>query len=145
MPSDDVIGAWVRLMRAQHSALSKVEAAIKNAGLPQLSWYDVLLELGRAGDKGLRPFELERELLLPQYGLSRLLDRIEQAGFVERRPCEEDARGHAVCITKSGKAMRRRMWPVYARAIQDAVGAHLSARDAKRLSELLGKLYERRG
>src|SRR6266566_841845 len=75
-PSDAVIRAWTRLIRAQQAALSAVEADLKTAGFPPLAWYDVLLELSRAEGEGLRPFALEQELLLAQYNLSRLLDRL---------------------------------------------------------------------
>lgn len=142
MPNDAVIRAWARLIRAQRVALSEVEAALKRQELPPLAWYDALLELERAGEAGMRPFALERELLLPQYGLSRLLERIERAGYVERRPCDEDGRGQVVVITAAGIAMRRRMWPVYAAAVQEAVGDHLTNREARQLADLLGKLIE---
>jgi len=143
MPSDSVIRAWARLNRAQSMALSKIESVLKRAGLPPLPWYDVLLELDRVGDKGMRPYEIERELLLPQYGLSRLLDRIEAAGYIERRPCREDGRGQVIAITQSGRTLRRQMWPVYARAIAGAVGAHLTEDEAEMLGRLLGKLSGR--
>lgn len=143
-PSDNVVLAWARLIRAQHAALSHVEAALKAADLPPLSWYDALLELERVGRSGMRPFELERHLLLPQYGLSRLIGRLESAGYLERLPCEEDGRGQLLRVTKSGRGLRRRMWRVYAKAIQQAVGAHLSEAEAGRLAELLGKLYQSR-
>lgn len=141
-PSEAVTRAWARLLRAQHTAQTSVETALKQAGFPPLSWYDVLLELDRAGRKGMRPFELERQLLLPQYGLSRLLDRIEKAGYIERRPCGDDGRGQIIAITQTGRTMRRRMWPVYGRAIERAVGAHLSEGEAEALVRLLGKLSE---
>jgi DNA-binding MarR family transcriptional regulator len=141
-PSETVTHAWARLLRAQHVALSTVEAALKQAGFPPLSWYDVLLELERARGKGMRPFELEGLLLLPQYGLSRLLDRIERAGYVERRPCGDDGRGQIVAITPAGRAMRRRMWPVYGNAIARAVGERLTEDEAGTLARLLGKLTE---
>ena len=105
-----------------------MEGALKAAGLPPLAWYDVLLELERAGDCGLRPFALERELLLPQYGLSRLLARMEEAGLVERRNCPSDGRGQMVVIAEAGRATRGAMWPVYARALHEAVGCRLSRR-----------------
>lgn len=137
---DPVVLAWARLLRAHKRALSIVEGDLKSAGLPPLDWYDVLLELDRVGNGGLRPFELERELLLPQYGLSRLLDRIEKAGYLERRPCEQDGRGQILIITKTGRDIRRRMWPVYSKAITSAIGMHLTEADATRLARLLGKL-----
>jgi DNA-binding MarR family transcriptional regulator len=139
-PSETVIRAWARLVRAQRVALEHVERELKAADLPPLAWYDVLLELERSAPAGLRPFELEEKLLLAQYNLSRLLDRIERAGFVERRACEDDGRGQRLSITPAGKAARRRMWEVYSRAIQAAVGARLSAEEAARLDELLGAL-----
>jgi len=141
-PSETVIRVWARLMRAQQLALASVERELKRAGLPPLVWYDVLLELERAGPEGLRPFELERAMLLAQYNLSRLVDRIERAGFVERRACADDGRGQLVAITERGKAIRRKMWPIYAEAIEATVGKRLSAGQAESLDGLLGLLIE---
>jgi DNA-binding MarR family transcriptional regulator len=140
VPSKAVVSAWMRLMRAQQSALLKIERALREANLPSLSWYDVLLELDRAGDKGLRPVELERQMLIAQSNISRLIDRIEAAGYVERRPCDEDARGQMIVITPAGRDLRKRMWPSYAAAIQNAIGTHVSEREASSLSALLAKL-----
>ncbi len=142
MPSDTVIRAWARLQRAQQDALSSIEAALKDACLPALSWYDVLLELERAGDAGLRPVELEQRMLLPQYSISRLIDRVEAAGYLERRPCAEDGRGHVVVATKAGKALRTKMWPVYSGAIATTIGDKLTDRDAATLDRLLGKIVQ---
>lgn len=141
-PSKTVIRTWARLMKAQHLALAAIEGELKASGLPPLAWYDVLLEVERAGGDGLRPFELERAILLAQYNLSRLIDRIERAGYVERRVCEEDGRGQRIAITERGKAIRRKTWPVYARAIEAAIGRHLSAKQAEALDGLLGLLIE---
>jgi DNA-binding MarR family transcriptional regulator len=84
-------------------------------------------------------------MLLAQYNLSRLIDRIERAGYVERRVCEDDGRGQLIVITDSGKAMRRKMWPVYARGIEAALGRHLSVKQTEALDDLLGTLIEGQG
>jgi DNA-binding MarR family transcriptional regulator len=139
-PSETVIRAWARLVRAQQAAMTTIETALKAAKLPPLSWYDALLELERAGEEGLRPFELEREMLLPQYSLSRLVDRIEREGYLARSPCADDGRGQVIVITKAGRDLRRRMWPIYAAAIQQAIAAHISDDEAVVLDKLLGKL-----
>jgi DNA-binding MarR family transcriptional regulator len=112
-------------------------------GLPPLAWYDALLELERADPPGLRPFELQKAMLFAQYNLSRLVDRLEAAGYVARSASEEDGRGQRLTITKSGRALRRRMWPVYADAIAAAVGSRLSEPEATTLGDLLGRLYAR--
>jgi DNA-binding MarR family transcriptional regulator len=141
-PSETVIRVWARLMKAQQLALASVERKLKAAGLPPLVWYDVLLEVERAGHEGLRPFELERAMLLAQYNLSRLVDRIERAGFVERRACEDDGRGQLVAITERGKAIRGKMWPIYSQAVEATVGKHLSAKQAETLDVLLELLID---
>jgi|SRR5215469_9333544 len=139
-PSDSVVRAWVRLMRAQRTALASIEQALRSAGLPPLVWYDILLELERAGEKGLRPFELEREMLLAQYNLSRLIDRVEKAGYVERRACGGDGRGQLLTLTAAGRKMRRRMWAVYGPAIQKTLGDRLTPDQFEALNPLLEAL-----
>ena len=137
--SDTVVIAWARLLRAQAVALARVEGALKAQGLPPLAWYDVLLELERSGAP-MRPHVLEGELLLAQYNLSRLLDRMEAAGLIARSPDPQDGRGRLVALTDAGRATRHAMWPVYAGAIQAAVGERLSEAQARSLADLLGKL-----
>lgn len=142
-PSEAVIRAWTGLVRAQACVLGAVEAELKRAGLPSLAWYDVLRELQRAPGGQLRPHEIERSLLLAQPNVSRLIDRLEHAGLVERRACLEDGRGQHVAITPAGRALRRRMWPVYRAAIQRHVGARLeNERAAETLTALLARLAE---
>lgn len=132
------VGAWVALVRAQRVALATVERALKDARLPPLEWYDVLLELDRGGP--LRPRDLQDRLLFAQYNLSRLLDRMEAAKLIERSPCPDDARCQWISATPEGLALRKRMWPVYAEAIGQAVGRKLSDADARKLTLLLGKI-----
>jgi DNA-binding MarR family transcriptional regulator len=81
-------------------------------------------------------------MLLAQYNLSRLIDRVEHAGYAERRRCDDDGRGQVIVITAAGRDIRRRMWAVYAPAIQRALGDRLSPKQAETLDALLGKLLE---
>lgn len=140
---DHTISAWARLQRASQSVLSAVESDLKAAGYPPLAWYDVLLELKRAGKDGLRPLALQSQMLLAQYNLSRLLDRMEREGCVERRPCPADGRGQIVVITPEGRQLIKRMWPAYEAAIQRHFAERLSIEQAARLARLLGKLSPR--
>lgn len=139
-PSDQAVTAWARLVRVSQSLLEAVETDLKRAGMPPLVWYDVLLELRRADPEGLRPFELQQRMLLAQYNLSRLLDRIVKAGHAERLPCEEDGRGHLLRISAGGRDLLRAMWPVYRQAIARHFAARLEPAEAVELARLLGKL-----
>ena len=139
-PSESAVRAWARLVRVQQALLAVVEHDLKAAGQPPLAWYDVLLELERAEHGRLRPHELERRLLLAQYNLSRLLDRLERAGLVRREPCGEDGRGHWVTLTTAGRERRAQMWPCYARAIRSHVGGRLADGEADALVALLNRI-----
>lgn len=139
-PSEPITRAWIRLNRAREAVFGAIEQELKAGGCPPLAWYDVLLELARAKDGRLRPFEIERQTLLAQYNLSRLLDRLEKEGLVTREPCEDDARGQWVVVSEKGRATQARTWKVYARAIQKHVGERLDDKQATALAELLGRL-----
>src|SRR5258705_3001245 len=98
-PDEIEIVAWARLLKASAKLLGQVERDLKAAGLPPLVWYDALLELHRARPDGLRPGDLEAEMLLPQYNVSRLVDRLEAAGYAVRRPHPRDWGGQVLQIT----------------------------------------------
>jgi len=139
-PSPETVAAWARLLRVQQQVLAAVEADLKTEGFPPLAWYDALLELSRAANGRMRPVELEKTMLLPQYSTSRLTERLTRAGLVVREVCPMDRRGQFIAITAEGRALQKRMWEAYAAAIERHVGTRLSTRDAGRLCELLGKL-----
>jgi DNA-binding MarR family transcriptional regulator len=139
-PSPETVTAWARLLRARQHLLAAVEADLKAEGFPPLAWYDALLELSRAANGRLRPVEIEKAMLLPQYGTSRLVERLARARLVVREVCPMDRRGQFVAITAEGRALQQRMWDAYAAAIERHLGARLSHQDAGRLCELLGKL-----
>jgi DNA-binding MarR family transcriptional regulator len=142
--SDATVMTWARLLRVSHQLLSAVERDLKEKQLPPLSWYDALLELKRAGSAGLRPFELQKEMLLAQYNLSRLVDRLEGAGYLRRMPAKGDGRGQILKITGEGRALLRQMWPVYQKAIWRHFGERLSESETRSLCRILGCLDARR-
>lgn len=131
---------WVQLLRTGQALVKTVETALKQAGLPGLDWYDVLLELDRADDEGLRPGVLRSRLLIAQYNLSRLIDRMEAAGYVRRRPCPGDRRGQILAITDAGREVQRLIWPVYRRTVEESFAARLSPAEISALGGLLDKL-----
>src|ERR1700733_12876128 len=139
-PSSEVMAAWIRLMRVQSRVLDGVEQDLKKAGFPPLAWYDALLELSRAPAGELRPVELEKQMLLPQYSTSRLIDRLVDEGLALRRECKIDKRGQFVEITETGRELQKKMWSAYSGAIEKHFGSKLSDADAVKLCGLLDRL-----
>ena len=144
-PSRQARQAWIDLHRAHRLLLERVESALKRAQLPPLDWYDVLLELRRAGDAGLRQYQLGARMLLSKHNLSRLIDRLEKQGLVRRETCAEDGRGNLIRITAPGEKMLGRIWPVYGDAIEANFGARLATDEAVELSRVLGKVLDQDG
>lgn len=132
--------AWARLVRAQQTALGGVEADLKGSGFPPLVWYDILLELYRAPEGRLRHRDIERQMLLQRYHVTRVVERMERDGLVARLPCPEDGRGAIAVITDAGKEMRSRMWPAYAAAIDRHFAQHFTRTELAQLGNLLGRL-----
>lgn len=131
--------AWIALNRAWTRVSDRIESALKQAGHPSLAWYDVLWELEKVDDAGLRPVELEARLLIQQHNLSRLLARMEKAGMVTKLRCPEDGRGLRVRLTEKGRRTRDRMWDIYRPALDDALRG-LSDEEAKTLADRLDGL-----
>ncbi len=137
VPSDDVQGAWVSIQRAAARLQDAIETKLKAAALPPLAWYSVLWALERDGGSK-RPRDLGESLFLERYSISRLLDRIEAEGLIEKRDCPEDARGQLIVLTDAGRAMRLKMWAIHGPVMAETTG--LSDGDARKLKTTLDKL-----
>lgn len=139
-PSETTTACWTRLVRLQRKLLAAVESDLKTAGFPPLAVHDALLELSRAPEGRLRPVDLERAMLLPQYSTSRLVDRMEKAGLILRQACPIDGRGQFIAITEAGRTLKARMWTAYGASLERHVGSRLRDQEAAQLRDLLGKL-----
>jgi len=138
MASDLKGHAWAVLLAAHATLVELIEAALSADGLPPLAWYDVLWELEKA-DGRLRMIELARRVVLSKSNLSRLADRLEDAGLIERQDCPQDRRGYDLLLTRAGRAMRKKMWPVYEARIKELFSSHLSVEEARVIGEALGR------
>ena len=134
------VSAWARVVRVSERVLQAVEENLKASALPPLAWYDLLLELRHAEPSGLRPYQLQAAMLIPQYNMSRLIDRIAKAGYVERRSCDADGRGQILRITPDGEAIQRKMWPIYRAVLEREFASKVAEGDAERLAKLLHPL-----
>jgi len=139
-PNDQTQNAWCALYRVHKMFNEQVEAELKAANLPPLTWYDILWELEKTEHCGLRAYELQPKLLLPQYGMSRILARMEGAGLIQKQECPEDGRGQVLAITEKGRKTRAQMWAVYGNLMHENLGEKLSEVEAQTLASLLERL-----
>jgi len=139
-PNEETIQAWIQLHHAHRLLLETVEKSLKDAGLPPLGWYDVLLELHREKTAGLRQYEIGKKILLSKHNLSRLIDRLEKDNLVIRHTCIEDGRGNRIKITSEGVKIMKKIWPVYSRSIQENFGIKLASSEFLELQRILKKI-----
>ena len=95
--------AWRGMLRA-HAALAKaLDAQLEAAHGLQLSSYEVLMYLADAEDERMRMCDLASSILLSRSGLTRLVDRLQREGLLERVACRDDARGAFAKLTPLGR------------------------------------------
>ena len=123
-----------------HAQLTKaLDAELTRMHALPLSSYEVLLFLADAPDGRMRMSELADSVLISRSGLTRLVDRLERGGLLERVQCEDDARGYFAEITPAG----RRLFAQARRTHLDGVRRLFLGRYSRDELRLLGALWER--
>jgi DNA-binding MarR family transcriptional regulator len=134
---------WAAFLTAHAVLVEQIEARLAAEALPPLGWYDVLWALERAADQRLRMNELAAQVVLSRSNLTRLVDRLEEAGLVQRERSADDRRGAYAVLSTAGKAMRRRMWPVYQTAIRELFEAGITEAEAAAMGRALRRVLDR--
>lgn len=101
--SEGELRAWRGLLRAHACLAKRLDTELEREhGLPMTS-YEVLHRLDDAGAGRMRMCDLAEQAQLSRSGLTRLVDRLERDGLLERCSCEHDARGSYACLTDLGR------------------------------------------
>jgi DNA-binding MarR family transcriptional regulator len=125
---------WALFLTAHAVLVDAIERRLAQAGLPPLGWYDLLWALERSPGQRLRMSELAEKVVLSRSNLTRLVDRLEEAGLVSRERSEDDRRGAYAVLTEAGREWRRRIWPVYEAGIRQLFEGRLDDAEAGTLS-----------
>jgi DNA-binding MarR family transcriptional regulator len=107
-------------------------------GLPHV-WFEVLIRLARSEGGQLTMGTLAGQIALTTSGITRLIDRIQAAGYVERRPCPTDRRVSYAAITDSGHRVLSGAAVAHARNLRDTFSSFSDA-DLATLDGLLDRL-----
>ncbi len=137
--------AWRALLNAQAVVLDAVEGQLQDQGQLPLAWFEVLARLADEPQGALRMQDLADRLVLSRSGVTRLVDRLEAAGLIERASCPSDRRGTYAVLTEAGRSALQRAQPLVGRAVEEQLGRHLDASEAQLLESILGKLLEAHG
>jgi DNA-binding MarR family transcriptional regulator len=105
-----------------------------------LSDFDVLVQLFHAGGNRLRRIDLARQVLLSASGITRLLDGLERAGWVEKAYCDSDGRVTYAQLTEAGMKKIAAARKTHHADIEALFSAKFAADEITTLDELLGRL-----
>lgn len=137
---EERMDAWRAFLQAHAAVIRALESEMqKEQGLP-LTWYEILVWLNRAPEGRLRMQELADSVLLSRSGLTRLMDRMSEAGLVKREACSHDRRGMYAVITPEGKAALERSAPEHLRGVQEHFLRHLDDADVQAMRRALSKV-----
>ena len=124
------------------TALSLIDALgddfEREEGFP-VQWYDVLVHLEDAPE-GLRMNELAEKILYSKSGLTRVIDRMERAGLVQRSRPENDRRSIFVLLTPKGRQETIRLRARHHEWIAENFTQHLTTTDVTSLTRAFEKL-----
>jgi DNA-binding MarR family transcriptional regulator len=145
MAGDETQRLWSALVSVYQPVLRDVVAALeRDAGIDS-GTYSALAYLDQAG--GLMRLRTLAELMRVRYsqpGLSRLVQRMEADGLVERRVDPDDRRGTVVSLTRAGRGRFRRAHEVYDAALDEHLGRDVPTAAAASLTRTLEDLAARR-
>lgn len=100
-------------------------------------WFEVLIRLGRSPDQRLRMSDLAAQVTLTASGLTRVVDRLEAAGYVRRESCPTDRRGSFAVLTPAGLRVAQAAVPSHVEQIDAIFGAVLDDQEREQLEHLL--------
>jgi DNA-binding MarR family transcriptional regulator len=133
------IGIIGRISRLARELEQRLEPVYRAHGL-EPGWHDVLATLRRTGPPyRLRPTEFANTLMLTSSGTTKRLDRLEQAGLIERAPDPEDRRGTLITLTPAGLKLIDSVTDAHLDNERRIIAA-LSKAEQERLADLLRKL-----
>jgi DNA-binding MarR family transcriptional regulator len=141
-PRDDaLLTTFGRLLEVQSRLERRLGADLEaRCNLPH-AWFEVLLRLGRSADDQLAMGILAEQISLTSGGVTRLVDRMEAAGYVRRVPCPTDRRVSYATLTAPGREKLEEAARVQVANLA-AVFADFSDEDRGRLDVLLDRLRE---
>lgn len=132
--------AWRGFLRT-HDALWKTLDArmVRESGLT-LTEYEVLLLLEEAGETGVRMTLLAQTMGFSGGGLTRLADRLQEEGFLQRRRCDADGRGFEAILTPAGRVKLKRVHVKHLRAVRTLFLERLTTEEQRQLAGIWAKL-----
>jgi DNA-binding MarR family transcriptional regulator len=131
--------AWRGLLRAHACLAKRLDAELERAHRLPMTSYEVLNHLQEAAGGRMRMCDLAEQAQLSRSGLTRMVDRLEREGLLERCSCDHDARGSYACLTESGRERVEEAHVTHLSVVRE----HFFSRFSESELSLLADMWER--
>lgn len=133
------LDAWRAIVTSHAAVTERVQRALATTDLPPLSWFELLSAVKRSPTGRPRMSDLAEWLTLSRGGITKLVDRLQEAGYLERVSCPEDRRSLQAELTPAGEKMLEEMRSVYEAELERRLRA-LTAEEAELITTALLKV-----
>jgi DNA-binding MarR family transcriptional regulator len=135
--SETELRAWQALLHAHQQVTRTLDAELRAEHQLSLAEYDVMLRLARAPQRTLRMSELAERVMMSPSGLTRVVDRLVDAGLVRRERFEGDARVMLASLTDQGRQVLRPAARAHLRGIREHFTGQLSQTQLRNVASAL--------
>jgi DNA-binding MarR family transcriptional regulator len=140
-PSREELVTWRAFFECALALVDILDDELQRERGMTFRWYDVLVQLEEAGG-ACRMTELADRILASKSGLTRVVDRMEEAGLVRRERPQDDRRAIYVVATPDGREALQAARAVHRHGIQEHFVQHLNRRDLAALKRAFEKVGE---
>ncbi len=134
------LAVWVRLLRGHRVLTGELSARLQEEHGLTINDYEVMVLLSYAEGRRMRRVDLADEVKLSPSGITRLLDGLQQQGYVERATCDSDARVAYAVLTDDGHTKLKECASSHVEAIRSELAERYTAEELETLGELLSRL-----
>jgi DNA-binding MarR family transcriptional regulator len=124
---DQLLDRWNELESEHARVREALEQALQRQHRLSLTEYEVLRRLADSPEGHRRIQELAEEIHLSQSALSRLVQRLEDDGYVSRSVCDHDRRGVYACVTEAGRKAQSDAHPTHVSVLSETLGGRSAA------------------
>jgi DNA-binding MarR family transcriptional regulator len=136
------IGAWRNFLVSHARITRRLDDELQAAHGLSLAEYDALLQIANAPGRRVRMNVLAERVVLSRSGITRLVDRLEHEGSVERSACASDARGQEAVLTPAGLDRLRTAARTHLAGVRTYFLDRLDGGELDRLEESLGRVAD---
>ena len=140
-PTPRQLANWRVFLECAYALIDILDAELQAEAGMTLRWYDVLVNLEES-DHPVRMNELASRILASKSGLTRVIDRMEEAGLVERQRPSADRRAIEVVMKPKGERALHDARVVHRRGIYEHFARHLDEHDFAALRDALEDVHE---